>query len=58
MTTTTSPSLSFRLPGNTTSAFSVLAQEARELAKALLQPGKFVAEVEQMRAKQVQVKSV
>ena len=38
---------SFRSPRNSQGAFAVLAREALELGKALLQPGKFVSEVEQ-----------
>jgi len=50
----TSPSTSFQGPtSKAPDALRVLAREATELFKALLQPGKFVEEVEQMRARQV-----
>jgi len=49
----TSPTSSFKAPSKAPDAFNVLAREATELIKALLQPGKFVEEVEQMRTQQV-----
>ncbi|HPH13041.1 MAG TPA: hypothetical protein PLC34_04535 [Burkholderiaceae bacterium] len=62
MTTTTGSSANFRAPSGTNEAlnntFQAFAREATELAKALLQPGKFVEEVVQARALQVREQSV
>ena len=49
----TSPSTSFKAPSKAPDALNVLAREATELFMALLRPGKFVEEVEQMRAQQI-----
>ncbi|HOZ63689.1 MAG TPA: hypothetical protein PK497_04725 [Burkholderiaceae bacterium] len=61
MTTTTGSSANFRAPIGTNEAlnntFRAFAREATELAKALLQPGKFVEEVVQMRALQAKEQS-
>lgn len=53
----TSPTSSFKAPSKAPDAFNVLAREATELIKALLQPGKFVEEVELARAQQIKAKS-
>lgn len=61
MTTTTGSSANYRVPSGSNEAlnstFKAFAREAAELAKALLQPGKFVEEVVQMRALQVRRQS-
>ncbi len=53
MTTTTSPRFHAPVSGQIGEAFAQLGREVLELAKALIQPGKFILEVEQMRAKQL-----
>jgi hypothetical protein len=58
MHTISSP-LQFEMPRHvdTNNAFNVFFAEAQALISALMQPGKFVEEVEQMRARQISKQS-
>jgi hypothetical protein len=51
-------SASFRAPGGFAGAFKTFADEVALLAGALLNPGKIIGEVEQMRALQLEAKRV
>jgi hypothetical protein len=58
MHTISSP-LHFEMPrsADTNNAFSVFFNEAQALVSALMQPGKLVEEVEQMRKRQISKQS-
>lgn len=54
----TSASASFRAPIGVSGVFKQLAHEATTLLSALLSPGKVIADVEKMRALQIEAAQV